>query len=161
MFDAQDPHNKVRHLYRDPLPVAGTLRKPSVLVLEGINDTLVPNHATESMAWVMGPIPHVAPVQRPVPFLNVVTAPITANINAETTAGFFQYVPIGVPDLPATPGCAGQPEGHYCAQTAPESLHQRSVFFTTALTGVPTIIDPFMEPMPAAITSASDEPPAR
>lgn len=162
IFDAQDPHNKVRHLYRDPLPVAGTLRKPSVLALEGINDTLVPNHATDSMAWSMGPIPHVAPVQRPVPFLTVVTAPIVGNIDDDTTAGFYQYVPIGVPGLPATPGCAGQPEGHYCAQTAPESLHQRSVFFTSAVTGVPVIIDPFAEPMPAAAAHwMSDEPPVR
>lgn len=161
IFDDQDPHNKVRFLYRDRLTVAGSDRKPSVLVLEGINDTLVPNHATDSMAWVMGPIPHVAPVQRPVPFLTVVTAPLLANIDAETTSGFYQYVPFGVPDLLATPGCAAQPEGHYCAQTAPESLHQRSVFFTSAVSGVPVIIDPFAEPAPAAVSSAQDEPPAR
>ena len=64
-------------------------------------------------------------------------------------------------DLPATPGCAGQPEGHYCAQTAPESLHQRSVFFASAVTGVPVIIDPFADPAPAALRAVSDEPPAK
>jgi hypothetical protein len=53
LFDAQDAHNHVRFLYRDRLPVAGMLRKPSVLATEGLTDSLVPNHASESMAWSM------------------------------------------------------------------------------------------------------------
>lgn len=141
IFDRQDAQNHVRYLYRDRLAVAGTYRKPSVLVVEGIGDTLVPNHATESMAWSMGPLPHVEPVQRPVPFLAPIVGPVRGNIDAETTAGFFQYVPLGVSGLPHTPGCAAQPEGHYCAQTAPEALRQRSAFFTSALEGTPVIID--------------------
>jgi hypothetical protein len=156
IFDEQDAHNHVRFLYRDRLEVAGTLRKPSVLVLEGLNDTLVPNHATESMAWSMGPLPHIQPVQRAVPFLEVASGPIRANIDAETTAGFYQYVPAGVPGIPTTPGCEEQPEGHYCAQSAPASFHQRAVFFQRALTGVPTIIDPLAEPLAAPVGSAGD-----
>lgn len=156
IFDNQDAHNHVRFLYRDRLEVAGTLRKPSVLVLEGLNDTLVPNHATDSMAWSMGPIPHLQPVQRAVPFLQVVSGPISANIDAETTAAFYQYVPAGVPGIPTTPGCEAQPEGHYCAQSAPASLHQRAVFFQSALEGVPTIIDPLAEPVAAPRGSAGD-----
>ena len=161
IFDRQDPHNHVRFLYRDRLPVAGTTRKPSILALEGLDDSLVPNHATNSMVWSMGPIPHIEPVQRPVPFLTVVTAPIVANIDAETTAGFYQYVPAGVPGIAVTPGCESQPEGHYCAQTAPASLHQRSVFFKSALDGVPVIIDPFAEPASVAAVQSSSEPLAR
>ena len=156
IFDNQDAHNHVRFLYRDRLEVAGTLRKPSVLVLEGLNDTLVPNHATDSMAWSMGPIPHIQPVQRAVPFLDVVSAPISANIDAETTSGFYQYVPTGVAGIATTPGCEAQPEGHYCAQSAPASLHQRAVFFQSALEGVPTIIDPLAEPVAAPMGSAGD-----
>jgi hypothetical protein len=154
-YDVQDPHNHVRFIYRDRLPVAGTTRKPSILALEGLNDTMVPNHATDSMAWSMGPLPHIQPVQRAVPFLEVVTAPVTANIDAETTAGFYQYVPVGVPGIPVTPGCESQPEGHFCAQIAPASFHQRSVFFQGALTGVPTIIDPLAAPVPARAVDAS------
>jgi hypothetical protein len=156
IFDNQDAHNHVRFLYRDRLEVAGTLRKPSVLVLEGLNDTLVPNHATDSMAWSMGPIPHLQPVQRAVPFLEVVSGPISANIDAETTAGFYQYVPTGVSGIPSTPGCEEQPEGHYCAQSAPASFHQRAVFFQGALDGVPMIIDPLAEPVAAPFASAGD-----
>ena len=92
----------------------------------------------------------------PVPFLTTVTAPIQGNIDAETTAGFYQYVPMNVPGITATPGCEVQPEGHYCAQTAPASLHQRSVFFTSALNGVPVIIDPLAEPPPAALQRLRD-----
>src|SRR5262245_13069993 len=159
IYDRQDPHNHVHYLYRDRLAVAGTTRKPSVLVLEGLNDTLVPNNATESMAWSMGPIPHIQPVQRPVPFLTTVTAPIMANIDAETTAGFYQYVPSGVADIAVTPGCESQPEGHYCAQTAPASLHQRAVLFQSALSGVPVIIDPFAEPAPLAAAVLDEREP--
>ena len=156
IFDRQDPHNHVHFMYRDRLTVAGTTRKPSALVLEGLNDSMVPNHTTESMAWSMGPIPHLQPVQRAVPFLAVVTAPVNANIDPDTTAGFYQYVPVGVPGIPETPGCANQPEGHYCSQVAPEALHQRSVFFQSALGGAPTIIDPLAEPMPAAAPVPSE-----
>ena len=74
-----------------------------------------------------------------------------ANIAPRTTAAFFQYVPVGVAGIPATPGCVVLPpyiggEGHYCAQSAAESLHQRVVFFQTAVEDpVPTIINPFAE----------------
>lgn len=75
-----------------------------------------------------------------------------------STAGFYQYVPTGVPGIAATPGCEAQREGHFCAQTAPAALHQRSVFFQSALAGVPVIIDPLAEPMPAATRLSAAEP---
>jgi hypothetical protein len=156
IFDVQDAHNHVRFLYRDRLEVAGTLTKPSVLVVEGLDDTLVPNHATDSMAFSMGPIPHIQPVQRAVPFLEVVSGPISGNIDAQTTSGFYQYVPAGTPGIPTTPGCESQPEGHYCAQSAPASFEQRRVFFQSALDGVPLIIDPMAEPVAAPFGSAGD-----
>lgn len=150
VFDVQDEHNHARFIYRDPFPVAGTTQRASILVIEGLDDSLVPNHATDSLAYELGPVPHLGPVQRPVPFLEVVQGPLVGNIDATTSAGFFQYVPTGVPGIPPTPGCAAltpsrASEGHYCAQSAVESLHQREVFFQSALTGVPRIIDPFSE----------------
>ena len=149
IFDRQDPHNKTQFLYRDPIEVGGTTRKPSILVVEGLNDSMVPNNATESFAWSMGPIPHLEPVQRAVPFLTPVTGPVRGNIDADTTSAFFQYVPVGVPGIDPTPGCtvlspSSASEGHYCAQSAAESLHQRVVFFQSAVNGeVPVIVDPF------------------
>jgi hypothetical protein len=149
--DAQDPHNKAQFLYRNPIEIAGTTRKASILLIEGLQDTLVPNHATDSLAWFMGPIPHLEPVQRPVPFLETIVGPVHANIDAQTTAAFFQYVPVGVEGFPPTPGCevlspTSAHEGHYCAQSAAESLRQRAAFFRSAVEDeVPTIIDPFAE----------------
>lgn len=148
IFDVQDRHNHASFIYRDPLPVRGTTRKASILVIEGLNDSLVPNHATDSLAWILGPIPHLEPVQRPVPFLQPALGPIVANVDEETTAAFYQYVPVGLPDVAPTPGCTvlserSAREGHYCAQSARESLRQRVVFFQTALTDpAPSIIDP-------------------
>jgi len=148
IFDGQDAHNHARFIYRAPVSAGGTTRKASVLLIEGLNDTLVPNHATDSLAWGLLPLPHLAPVQRPVPFLDVVSGPLSGNVDADTTAGFFQYVPTGVPGIDPTPGCAvlapsSASEGHYCAQGAAESFHQRAVFFKTALSGTPLIINPF------------------
>jgi hypothetical protein len=152
IFDVQDRHNHASFIYRNPLLVRGTTRKASILLIEGLNDSLVPNHATDSVAWVLGPIPHLEPVQRAVPFLIPETGPILANVDAETTAAFYQYVPVGIPDIDPTPGCTvlserNSREGHYCAQGAAESQRQRIVFFQTALTEpAPTIIDPLAEP---------------
>jgi hypothetical protein len=151
IFDGQDEHNHARFIYRQPLEVAGTTQKASILLNEGLNDSLVPNNATNSLAWTMGPIPHLKPVQRAVPYLETVDGPVIANIDAQTTAAFYQYVPVGVEGIAATPGCAALPissggEGHYCAQSAAESLHQRTVFLQSALTdAAPTIIDPLSE----------------
>ena len=148
IYDVQDQHNHARFLYRDPIEVAGTFRKPSVLLVEGLDDSLVPNHATESLAWALGPIPHLMPVQRVVPFLETIAGPVRANIDAETTAAFFQYVPVGIDGIDPTPGCTvlsdrSAREGHYCAQGAAESERQRAAFFLSALeAGPPTIINP-------------------
>ncbi len=146
IYDQQDEHNHGRFVYREPLTVAGTTRKASILQIEGLNDSLVPNHASESLAYQLGPLPHLLPVQRAVPFLSTTQGPVRANIDAETTAAFFQYVPVGVDGIDPTPGCLAtlESEGHYCSQSAPESQHQRVVFFRTAVDeGIPTIINPF------------------
>jgi len=166
IFDRQDSHNHGRFIYRQPLEVAGTTRKASILLVEGLEDSLVPNNATDSMAWQIGPLPHLNPVQRAVPFLEVLLhGPVIANIDTQTTAAFFQYVPVGVSGIDPTPGCldlspTSANEGHFCAQGARESLRQRVVFFTTAVKDdVPTIIDPFSDTSGggAAIDSSAGE----
>jgi hypothetical protein len=154
IFDRQDSHNHARFLYRDPIEVGGSTRKASILLIEGLDDSLVPNPATDSLAWTMGPIPHLMPVQRKVRFLEKVRGPVVANVDAETTAAYVQYVPTGVGGIDPTPGCTGasrpsgtdQPEGHFCAQSAFESVQQQRLFLESAvLDPVPRIVDPIEE----------------
>jgi len=170
-FDRQDKHNHGRFVFRRPIavpracddlatclapdycdaPGACTTRKPNLLVTEGLDDSLVPNHATESAAWQLG-LPHLAPVQREVPFLRVKHDRVHANVDKLTTAAFYQFVPDGVPGVPITPGCQSPPlsersstEGHFCAQSAVESRAQRLMFFDSALgpeRRAATIVDP-------------------
>jgi len=144
IFDHQDAHNQAPFLYRKPLEVAGTTKKASVLVVEGLRDTQVPNNATRSLAWTVGHIPHMEPIWEASPILETVTGPVSGNIDSETTAAFYQYVPVGVPGIPYTPGCEFEPEGHFCGQSAPEARLQRLLFLKSAVDDpVPTIVDPF------------------
>ena len=166
LADNQDAHNYARFIYRDPFPVRGTTSRPSILLVEGIDDSLVPNNATNSLAWALFPIPHLRPVQRLVPYLDAADGPLRANIDAHTTAAFFQYVPVGVAGIPPSPGCTvlspgSAHEGHYCAQSAAESLHQRTVFFQSALSDdpAPTIINPYAESFSRAYETTA--PPSR
>jgi hypothetical protein len=146
-FDRQDLHNHAAFLYRNPLAELGTLRRASLLVIEGIHDSAIPNSATRSLAWTAGPIPQLEPVAEPVPFLDTVQGPVTANIDAETTAAFFQYVPAGIPGLEPSVGCEFEPEGHYCAQSASSSRTQVLRFLRTALSPpAPTISVAVPEP---------------
>jgi hypothetical protein len=143
IFDHQDPQNHAAFLYRNRLEVAGTTRKPSVLLAEGVGDPGVPNNSTRSLAWTFGPIPHMEPIWDPTPILQPITGPVTANIDAETTAAFYQFVPTGIPGIPPTPGCEFEPNGHYCAQGAQEAIVQRNSFLRSAVENpVPTIRDP-------------------
>jgi hypothetical protein len=139
-FDRQDPQSHAIHLYRDPLEVAGTLQKPSVMIAEGIGDNLVANNATRSLAWVAGPIPHLEPIHQRVPFLEPVSGPVSANVDAQTTAAYLQFVPLGVPGLDPSPGCEFEFEGHYCGQIAAEP--QGGAFLRSAMDGGVPVIQP-------------------
>ncbi|MEM7437673.1 MAG: hypothetical protein AAF436_21145, partial [Myxococcota bacterium] len=141
VLDPQDQHNHASFMYANPIEVGGTRKKPSVLVQEGIGDTFVPNNATRSLAFALGATPLVGPVAQPVPYLPRAEAPLTANVDAETTSAYVQYVPTGIPGLPETPGCEFETEGHFCAQVARGSLDQRLTFFRTALENeAPTVV---------------------
>ena len=152
-FDRQDGHNHAHFVYRDPLPVAGTLRKASVLLIAGLDDSLVPNHATDSLAYQLGPMPQLEPVPRDVHFLDRSRSSVSANIDHHTTAAYSQYVPAGVPGIPPSPGCAdpavpvgSRNEGHYCAQRSPASERQRVRFLRSAVSRpVPVITGPGAE----------------
>ena len=63
------------------------------------------------------------------------------NLDADTSGAYFQFVPSGIAGIAPTPGCEGQPEGHFCAQTAPPAIEQRLEFLGSAAAGeVPNII---------------------
>jgi hypothetical protein len=143
IFDHQDPHQHAAFLYRNRLEVGGTTRKASVLLQEGVGDTLIPSNVTRSLAWTFGPIPQLEPVWDPTPILEPMTGPVAGNIDPGTTAAFYQLVAAGVPGIPPTPGCEHEPEGHYCAQDAPAAQLQRVLFLRSAIEdAVPTITDP-------------------
>lgn len=150
IFDRQDAHNFAPYVYREPFEIAGTTRRASILLTEGLGDSAVPNNVTEALAWALGPIPQLKPAPRRVPTLELAKSPVVANIDDRTTAAFYQFVPQGVADIAPTPGCASPPlspqsanEGHYCVQNAAEALLQRLVFLETALTDeAPLIVNP-------------------
>lgn len=141
VFDPQDPHNHASFLYREPVLVDETTRKPSLLVLEGIGDTYTKNNSTRALAWLLGPIPQLAPPVEAVSYLPVETAPIQGNVDAETTAAFVQFAPDGLAGIPPTPGCVGETEGHFCAQVAPESWRLRADFYRSAVEDDPPVVD--------------------
>jgi len=170
-LDRQDPHNHARFVYRRPAEVpvacpdlaacldpqwcrtsgACTRRKASILLTEGVGDSVVPNHATASAAWQLG-VPQLAPAARVVPFLDRARAPLAANVDTRTTGALYQYVPADLSGHAATPGCQSPPlparsagEGHFCAQSAVESLAQRLLFFESALDparAAPVLVNP-------------------
>jgi hypothetical protein len=147
LVDGQDPHLHARRIYRDPIEIAGTTRKASILLIEGIEDSFITNNASRSLAFAVGPVPQTDPVVQRSPVLTVTSAPLRANLDPHTTSGFVQYAPVANEQgLPVSPGCEFQPVGHYCAQSAPGSRYQQAVFLRSALVGpAPIIADPFAD----------------
>ena len=144
VFDHQDPHLHSAYIYRSPVVIDGSTQRASLLLQEGLRD---PNQMTlmRALAWTIGPLPHLAPVWEDSTILDSVTGPVTANIDPTTTAAFYQFVPAGVPNIPHTPGCEFEPNGHFCAQTADEARQQRALFLRSAIQDpVPTIVDPLV-----------------
>jgi hypothetical protein len=140
VYDSQDSQNLAPYLYREPFDL-GVSGRASVLLTEGLGDSVVPQFVMRSGASQLG-IPQLEPFAERVPSLTSVTAPLSGNIASGTTAAFFQFVPKGSAAGTPTPGCNNQTEGHFCAQSAAEAERQRLEFFTSALSGTPRIIDP-------------------
>jgi len=156
MFDDQDPSNFARFLYREPLPIEPA-RRASVLIVEGLDDSFVPNHATNALARDLGPVVQLSPPSLPVPGLETADGSVAGNVDASTTAALYQFVPLGVVGVAPTAGCASPPlsersarEGHYCAQSAAESIELRLDFFQSALRGLPRASTPSSAREPSA-----------
>lgn len=156
--DAQDPINHAQYLYADPHQLAAGDQRASVLLVEGLGDTLTPPWSMHATANELG-IPLINPVKLSVPFLTTTDGPLVANIDDTTTAGLFQYVPAGYPNADPTPTCAmlDETEGHFCAQVATEARQQRLDFFRSALTDpAPAITAPIDGASPLPPPSSRD-----
>jgi len=124
---------------------------PSVLLIAGRGDRFVPNRASRSLAWVLGPLPWLnGPPTRGIG-LPPASAPLRGNLADGATGAYVELVPAAGGEAP-TPGCVGDPtallddlmrEGHFCAQLAPESIEQRVAFLRSAVRQAPpVVIDP-------------------
>jgi dienelactone hydrolase len=135
--DRDDPYLMARYLYREPLAIEGLsdTTPPSLLWIEGIGDSLVPNFATRATAVELG-LPTLPPVAVSSPVLTEVAAPVASNIAPGVTGAHAQYDPA------TTESCldAGQAEGHFCAQISSEAEAQVEHLFETALEGAPEIV---------------------
>jgi hypothetical protein len=147
-FDRQDGHNHARFMQRDPLRVAGTTRRASVLMIAGLGDRLVPAHATDSLAWQLGNLPVLGTRLWRAPFLRATDGPVQANLGPETTGAYLRVAPMGLPGVPPTPGCVPPAvdaltalEGHFCAQVAEESRRGRANFLLSAQSGGAPIVE--------------------
>jgi dienelactone hydrolase len=143
--DRDDPIYLARHLYRERLAIAGERdpAPPSLLWLEGIDDSIVSNNATRSAAGELG-LAQVEPIEARTSFEPALPAPVAGNVAPGVTGGHFQYRPL------TTPSCVGvlQLEGHYCPQIAAEAAAQILHFFATAETGTAEIVNPLLEATP-------------
>jgi len=155
-FDRQDAHLhalRVRSPERRP-PTTPPRPGPSVLLIAGRGDRFVPNRASRSLAWVLGPLPWLNGPQTGGIGLPSASAPLRGNLADGATGAYVELVPAASGETP-TPGCAGDPaalldellrEGHFCAQLAPESIEQRVAFLRSAVdAGRPVVIDPLAE----------------
>jgi hypothetical protein len=155
-FDRQDAHLHALRV-RSPdsrLLAAGPGPGPSVLLIAGRGDRFIPNRASRSLAWVLGPLPWLnGPPTRGIG-LQPASAPLRGNLEDGATGAYVELVPAASGETP-TPGCAGDAaamldellsEGHFCAQLAPESIEQRVTFLRSAVReDRPVVIDPLAE----------------
>ncbi|HVU04934.1 MAG TPA: Ig-like domain-containing protein, partial [Polyangiaceae bacterium] len=141
-YDRQDPLTLARFFRRAPLSL-GTTARASVLMTEGLGDSLVPWYSTRAGAHALG-LSQLVPAAEAVPFLPQVTGPVSANVDADTTGAFYQFVPAGYPLATSSPGCVAlaETEGHFCPQSASEAIAQRTTFLKSAVSGVPTVLHP-------------------
>jgi hypothetical protein len=149
ILDPQDPHVHAPFLWRERLALPGSTRRASVLLVEGVGDGFVPNHATEALAVALGGVAVALPGRASLPGLASARLPLVGNVDADTTGALVQWTPLGVAGREPTPGCSEPTsgpiawEGHWCAQSALESSQQRAAFFVSALSSrAPAVVDP-------------------
>lgn len=165
-IDRQDPHlHALRlHLGEDSFAPGGSpggearlaahapAQRPSLLVTAGFADGYVPNRASRSLAWALGPLPWLDAPEDGALLLPRAKAPLRGNLADGSTGAYTELVPYGSARAVA-PGCLPEAlplpaellgEGHFCAQLADESVRRRVEFLRSAIEAAPpTVIDPF------------------
>ncbi|MEZ4332602.1 MAG: hypothetical protein R3F35_12645 [Myxococcota bacterium] len=164
-IDRQDPHLHAMRLSRGGAPIGAgpgvasrfagsrsTIPHPSLLLTAGQGDGYVPNRASRSLAWVLGPLAWIDPPADASLWLPTAEAPLRGNLGDGTTGAYLEVVPYGSAD-PGAPGCRPEAlplpedllrEGHFCAQLAEESVRRRVRFLRSAVDDAPpVVIDPF------------------
>ena len=126
IFDGQDAHNFAPYLYRRPFEVAGTTRRASILLTAGLDDSSVPNHVTEALAWASGadPAARAREAARAHPRGSRLARRREHRRRDDgglQPSSFLRESPM----VPPTAGCSSPPlspqsanEGHYCVQNA-------------------------------------------
>ncbi len=159
-IDRQDPHLHALRLHREdratgldrPSGAGKRPVSPSILITAGRGDAYIPNRASRSLAYAMGPLPWIDPPEEGALLLPRAKAPLRGNLADGSTGAYVEVVPYGS-SLPAAPGCLPEAlplpedmlrEGHFCAQLADESVRRRVRFLRSAVDDAPpTVIDPF------------------
>ncbi|MEM6536348.1 MAG: hypothetical protein AAF668_01320 [Pseudomonadota bacterium] len=140
LVDPETPANFTEFFYSNQVSLAGN-PNISILIQEGLQDSFVPNVSTRATAAQISELRHVTPVLSETTVIETVPGPLSNNVNGTTTAGFFQFAPSGIVGTPPSPGCAFEPEGHFCAQNGTAAVDQFITFFETALDDEPVIVD--------------------
>jgi dienelactone hydrolase len=132
--DGSDPAVWAAHVLHDR--VDGR-EPPHLLLPVAAQDEVVPPSTGQALARAFG-LPHVAPVVEQVPLLDqVVTAPVSANLAAQWTTGFFQLGTV-------TNGGTSELAHHSNTPLSDEGARQWTEFLRTwAEDGTPVIIDPY------------------
>ncbi len=131
-YDPDDPTNHARFVFRSPADIPGEPARPSILLAEGLGDPLTSPLSTRAAAWQLEAA-QLGPVREVVPYLDAADAPLAANLAADTTSAFFQYVSPSVLGVPPTPSCVfGHKDGHDCAQSV-EGRRQIARFLSSAV----------------------------
>ncbi|MEM8615404.1 MAG: hypothetical protein AAGF20_00565 [Pseudomonadota bacterium] len=140
-LDTWSAINHVPRHFEDQIDL-GTPKRASILITEGLVDTIAPNGGTRAVASAYGDgvVLQVPVIQESVLVLDEGSANLTANVNSTTTAGFAQFVASGSPVGTVTPGCANTTEGHFCAPVTAEAITQILAFFYTSRTEAAPII---------------------
>jgi hypothetical protein len=129
-YDAVDPINFARHIYREPTSVAPAGHH--VLVTYGRGDTYTPGETTAGYARAGG-LTHVQPVLEAID-LSPAASPVSGNVTVDgmsRTVGLRQYDPVDVDD------------GHFVATGANEDGRVDAVrFLSQALSGSTPNIGP-------------------
>lgn len=113
---------------------------PNVLLPVAIADQVVPPAAGQALARGFGLMPHISPVSVAVPLVGPVQeAPVTENLDARATVGFFQLSTVTHGGVVETAVHENTPLSDECSAQWTEFLR------SWAVDGAPVIIDPYAQ----------------